>query len=401
MKFSRSKIKNIYVYFLIFICIYVEFGYAAVVGNYLSGTLRSLLLIITVLPSLFLFKTRQSSRSILLACYICFVIMLSFLRDSSPGDYLLIILPIVVGYIIATRIPFNIVVKSFTDIVYFLTLYSLIFYFLCAFVPSFTNLLPTIGYFQDSHCTLHDAIFTVVINGATIPRNFGITWEPGAFSILLGIASFCCIFLGDTISKKRLIVYSIGIITTFSTMGYALIAALYLSFLSGNKSSNKALIFIGIVLVFVTLQIPFMQELTFGKLQGLGDSTEDVNATTSARINAVIYPGIAFLQSPLLGVGYDHFKYINKYLCDSVATNTVVNWFAIFGVLLGIPFTYYYLKSIYSLLVKKIGLFYVFVILSAAVLMISTESLLRISLIYFIIFLGTLNSNSLKSNSRV
>ena len=139
-----------------------------------------------------------------------------------------------------------------------------------------------------------------------------------------------------------------------------------------------------------------MYETVFGKLSGFSLDEENVQ-TTQDRINAIIYPGLAFLSNPLIGVGYDVFKFINESLCHSVATNTIVNWFAIGGITLGIPCTYFYLKAILKAsayldlnIILKVALVVTFMFL------VSTESLLRISLIYVIIFYGCLSRPLIK-----
>ena len=348
-----------------------------------------------VLP-LLLFKPLHSNKSILFLVYIVVVILSVSIRDNTIGDYLLFILPILIGYLIATRIPINYCIKCFCNLIYYLALYSLALYVTCSIIPSVASSLPYLGQFYDTSSTIHNAFFSVVISGAVFPRNFGFTWEPGAFALLLCIATFCSLHCYKTVSKKRLLVYSIAIITTFSTMGYIVLLLVYLSTLNFgvNSKSKIGILLIGGVLIIIAIQIPFMQELVFGKLDGLTNSNSDMSETTEARVNAIIFPGLAFLKHPILGVGYGEFKFINMHLCNSVATNTIVNWFAIFGILLGGPLCYYYLYSIYKFLPSKMPIVHIILICLGAVILVSTESLLRISLIYVIIFWGTLSRNS-------
>lgn len=390
-----QKVKTLYIYILLFVCLYIEFGYAIVVANQISGVLRSLILVSAALP-LLLFKPLHSNKSVLLLVYLVIVILSTSIRDNSLGDYLLFILPILLGYLIATRISINFCIKCFCDLIYYLALYSLVLYLICSIVPAVATSLPYIGQFYDTSCTIHNAIFSVVISGATFPRNFGFTWEPGAFALLLCIATFCSLHCYNSVSKKRLLVYSIAIITTFSTMGYIVLILIYLSTLDigARHKKNIGILLIGVVLIIIAMQIPFMQELVFGKLEGLTNSNSDMSETTEARINAIIFPGLAFIEHPILGVGYDEFKYINIHLCDSVATNTIVNWFSIFGILLGAPLSFYYLYSVCKLLPSKTPIAQIILICLGSIILVSTESLLRISLIYVIIFWGTLSRNS-------
>lgn len=384
-----QKIKHLYIYILLFTCIYIEFGYAVVVANQLSGTFRSLILLLAVIPLLF-FKSRHTNASIILLIYTAIIISLNLVRDNAIGDYFLLFLPIVVGFLIATRIPIDLCISSFVKLIYYLTIYSLLLYSICVISPSVATILPYLGNVYSSSATIHNGLFAVVISGATFARNYGITWEPGAFAVLLCIATYCNLNISKRPNKKYLLVFSLGIITTFSTMGYIVLMCIFISRLNFRKE-NRAIFAIIIIIAFVALQIPFMRELVFGKLAGIGNTTTELSETTEARMNAIIYPGLAFIKNPIGGVGYEAFKTINTTLCNSVATNTIINWFALFGVLLGAPFLFNYLKTTYSLFTNKSSIFGVILIAIGAISLVSTESLLRISLMYAIIFMGTIN----------
>lgn len=390
MRKFMKRFKKLYVPVFLFLCIYIEFGYTSVVAEYLPGAVRCLLLAIAVLPLLVFYKSSSTKSSIVLLLYTTLIIVLNVFRDFAFRDYILFILPILVGYLVATRLPIEQCIKTFCNIILFLAVYSLVFYVPCAILPSLANILPVVGQFQDTSAFIHNAIFTVIINGSQFPRNFGIAWEPGAFALLLCIAVFCSVFCYEVINKKRILIYSIAIITTFSTMGYIVLALISVSFFMLHGKSNISLIVISLFIVIGALQIPFMQDLTFGKLEGFSIRNGSESETTMARVNAIIYPGIAFLSNPLAGVGYSEFGFINKNMCNEVATNTVVNWFAIFGLSLGLPFLLFYLRTICKFVKGKIHWLFVLILLLGAILLVSTESLLRISLIYVVIFIGTL-----------
>ena len=393
---SLNKLKNIYAHLLIFLCIYIEFGYTIVVANFLSGPVRYLILICATLPALFLFKSStQTKSSFILLLYSIILISINVIRDSSLEDQFLLLAKLVIGYLVATRLPFELLIRSYCNVVYFFTFYSLIIFLFCSIFPPIVNILPLVGGFHDTNATIHNALFSVVISGMQFPRNFGIAWEPGAFAILICIAVFCSVFCYKVINKKRLIVYSLGIVTTFSTMGYIVLAIIFISLLFMTRQKNLSIIFIVVVIVFASLQIPFMKELTFGKLDGLFSPSGNVSETTEARLNAIIYPGMAFLEHPFTGVGYRAFRIINETLCNNVATNTIMNWLAIYGAL-SLPFIFFYLYLIFQIQKHRVPLFLICLTSLGAILMISTESLLRISIIYVIIFLGTTKIPTLK-----
>ena len=273
----------------------------------------------------------------------------------------------------------------------FLAAFSLVLLMFRVLVPGVLQILPYMGRVYETSASAHDGFFGVVILNSQYIRNYGITWEPGAFAILLSSALYCKLNFYKKINVVSIAILTIALITTFSTMGYFVLAVIYLVSLKRGFRSKKATIIVAscvVVLLIVFILLPeSVKELVFSKLSGLftGSTTE----TTQARLDAIKYPGEAFLSSPLVGVGYDRFAYINEVYCNNVATNTIMNWFAIMGVLFGFPCAYGYLSFATKCTRYSRGNVIGFLILIFGfVLMVSTESLLRISFIYTIIFYG-------------
>ena len=189
-------------------------------------------------------------------------------------------------------------------------------------------------------------------------------------------------------------------------MGYIVLAAIIISSVRKhkslqNRSTGAILGILALSVLIITLLPAEAKELVFSKLNGLfSDGTGKVANTTQARLNAIEYPLEAFLSSPLFGVGYDKFSYINRTLCNGVATNTVINWFAVMGLFFGLPCIVGYLRTVLQVSnYAKLNLFAKILIIVASLLLISTESLLRISLVYTIIFYGFGNNNFTEENT--
>ena len=170
--------------------------------------------------------------------------------------------------------------------------------------------------------------------------------------MLLCIAAFYEMNMSKRISMKRVIVIIFAIVTTFSTMGYIVLAAIIISSVRKhkslqNRSTGAILGILALSVLIITLLPAEAKELVFSKLNGLfSDGSGKVANTTQARLNAIEYPLEAFLSSPLFGVGYDKFSYINRTLCNGVATNTVINWFAVMGLFFGLPCIVGYLRTV-------------------------------------------------------
>lgn len=390
---NLSKFNLLYYYFFIFATIYIEFGYRMVIANTVSGTIRTVLLLTICVPLLFsLRKLKFSMRPVILFLFLAAVILLNSLRDTNKGNYILLLVAVFVGLVTALAIDFKCLVHIFVNITTFLAVFSLITFAMRILVPGLLSGFPVLwDPFDTTAAQVRDIGFSVVLVRTNTLRNFGIAWEPGAFSILLCSALYCNFTFYKKLNVLRTVILTITIITTFSTMGYFVLIIIYLVSLKRSHKSTKSTIILlicSILLVALFASLPeSVIELVFSKLSGIFSNS--ASETTQSRLDAIEYPFKAFLRSPFVGVGYDRFAIINKEQCNSVATNTILNWFASMGILLGGPCTYFYLHFASKCAQYSRGGVFKFILLAIAfVLMVSTESLLRISFIYTIIFLS-------------
>ncbi|MEG2599617.1 MAG: hypothetical protein RSA66_09100 [Muribaculaceae bacterium] len=85
-------------------------------------------------------------------------------------------------------------------------------------------------------------------------RNSGFMWEPGAFAyVLILMISINLIRNGANLTSKRVIVYIIALITTFSTSGYLALFAILLFTLIGKGRSVFAYIVLSLLVVGAVL----------------------------------------------------------------------------------------------------------------------------------------------------
>lgn len=389
---TKSWIEG-YCYVIIFLLIYLEWGYAPVVAQSIPGIAKTALMIVSVVPLCFFKSFRIKVKSFVLFAYFTIIIVISALRDIEIGNSILLFVPIFCAFIFTSGYSAGKAIRAFCNIITFLSAYSLVFYTLTLLAPSILSPFPILP--NPFNIPIHNLGFAVMPTGMGIIRNYGITWEPGAFALLICIAIYCQIVGYKTLNRKRIIINIIALITTFSTMGFVVLAAIILitrfrtSAVHNSASANVLLLlFLGVSIYFLLGPSSELYDVVFSKLSGFSIDSENTQ-TTQARLNAIIYPGEAFLSSPIIGVGYDVFKNINATLCDNVATNTIVNWFAILGIALGLPCSLYYFKAILKAAdYLDLNLLFKFSLVVAFSLLISTESLLRISLIYVIIFYG-------------
>lgn len=365
-----------------------------VVSAALPGRIRMLILLVATFPLLFMIKSISHS-SIALISYLLGLILLNSVRDASLENSILLFIPIFIGFLIASSVKFLDLVKIFNSVIIFLAAFSLVTFLISLLFPNIIASLPSLGQVYNSSASMHNAIFSVCISNSETVRNYGITWEPGAFSILLCLSLFSLLAFEEKPGKIKLAIIIVALITTFSTMGYFAMAGILLAFSlkrrgTNNKIRNYAFLLLGLFALLIMVLPSSITDVVFKKLSGLFLEGKDVAYTTQARLNAIIYPFDAFWSSPIIGVGYDNFSIINKELCDGVATNTILNWFASMGLLLGIPCTCAYMKfAVMNAKAAKINFLGRIIIVITAILLISTESLLRISLIYVLMFYAT------------
>lgn len=388
-----KKIKKIYLYLLLLIIIYMEFSYHMVVVNLLPGVVRMSILLITTIPLVFLY--RKCETKLVLFLVYSFTLIIINLPRGKVSDYILLVIPLFIGFIIASKVQINCFIQIYNNIIYYLSFFSIIVYTVNVKLPFIIQKLPYLGNVYTYEAEIHNAFFAVGITKSVYIRNYGFAWEPGAFSLLICLALFLELSNFEGINLKRVIIYIVTIITTFSTSGYVFVFGFLCVVLNKKiKISRKRKIALvlafGFILMFFIFMPSSIKELVFSKLRGLNfENTDKLSYTTTSRLNAVYYPFIFFISSPILGVGYEKFSIMNRLLCDGMATNTIINWFTIFGISFGLPC----LLGLYKFLMKcckrghisKIGFFIAFFIF---ILIFSTESLLRISLIYILIFYG-------------
>lgn len=386
-------LKKLYYYFFVFFVLYIEFGYRMVIANTVSGTIRTAGLLLLCVPLLFsLFKIKIPMQPVALLLYLTSVILLNMLRDVNKGNYILLFVAIFVGFVTAMTINFKHLVHVFVNIVVFLAGFSLLVFATRALLPEVLNNFPILwDPFDTTSAQIRDIGFSVVLVNTNTLRNFGFAWEPGAFAILLCAALYCNVTFYKKLNIVKTVILTITIITTFSTMGYIVLAIIYLVSIKRSYKHSKStiifLLFALMLLVFFMFLPTSVIEVVFSKLSGIFSNS--AAETTQARLDAIEYPLKAFLGSPIIGVGYDRFAIINKEQCNNVATNTIVNWFASMGVLFGVPCTFFYLNfASKSARFSRGGLFKFLLLATVFVLMVSTQSLLRISFIYVIIFFG-------------
>jgi len=289
-----------------------------------------------------------------------------------------------IGYLYTLFVSYEEFKEYFYIIIKFLAIYSLITFALSILFPSLMDFLP---YVERNGTSYHNAIFSIVSDSTYVTRNFGIFWEPGAYSIYLNVALYFELF-ENKFDLRRVILLAATILSTLSTLGIVCMAILFCAFLTtDNKVTSKRIK--GLVLVAGAFGLVFLVIYggdfiyhVFNKLKFSGNT---VNDSTAVRINAIIYPFNTFLSEPYFGVGYDQYLFIQERFCDNMATCTFINWLCLFGVVGGIIPILGCLRFFTVNNHKFVTNCALFVF---TMLLFSTENFIIITFIYMLIFYG-------------
>ena len=153
--------------------------------------------------------------------------------------------------------------KRIENIVYFLTLFSLPIFFYQLYNPDFFfGLGPLLNQYTILEQQMEGGwyIGIYMFSGWAFERNSGFMWEPGAFAFMLILAIFFRLSYNNYKFDKRIIVYIVAILTTFSTMGYIVTFLLIMFFLSRKKS---LLIYVYVIPLFISLAVYSINEFEF------------------------------------------------------------------------------------------------------------------------------------------
>ena len=248
----EHKIKNDFLEnFLILLIIFIT-------ANASSLLTDSFILVISIFLGFIFFLKRYKIDKIIIIViiYFLFINLISFYYNKTTFNkitFLGFILKIIYSYFLLKIIGENIFYKL-EKIIFLLTLISIPIFIIQFFFPSLFYSLSNILNFitRDEQKKIGGWYVIFYMFSAWFPhRNSGFMWEPGAFAfmILLGMSIYFS-YYGKIIINKRIIVYIIALILTFSTMGYlALFLLLTYYFVQRKK------------FIFIIFALPFLVPL--------------------------------------------------------------------------------------------------------------------------------------------
>lgn len=178
-----------------------------------------------------------------------------------------------------------------------------------------------------------------------IPRLYSVFWEPGVAQAYFNIAIILSLKL---IKGKQKILYIsvfiVAVILTLSTTGYIVCVAILLYILLSRKgdgiSESKAIsrlkigILIGVTVLLIFLPTITSTDLYLSVFEKLNGGME--NQSVESRAISIIGNLEVVIRHPLTGVGLNQANVaLREYGYYINQTNTVMSYFATFGVLIG------------------------------------------------------------------
>lgn len=279
--------------------------------------------------------------------------------------------------------------KQYSNLMLFLSLFSLVGLFLASVAYPFVIKFPVIT--NISGLRYYNLFFTMIpsSNTGTIGRNYGIFREPGMFAVYLCLGLIFELFRDKNINLFKLIIFSITIFMTYSTAGYILSALLFLVFLLRKpvpKTNHKLVkyIVLGIICCVLLFGWDAIYAHVIKKLQ-----TE--NASRSARFGSIRVNLELLFRQPwktLFGLGFTQVEnsYIivaNELNIDINNTNTLFKILAVHGIvyaILIISLLYLFFAKVSKNKAESICLFIIFI------MAISNEDLIVNGVVYLLGF---------------
>lgn len=309
-----------------------------------------------------------------------FLIVMVINRDFRNG-YFLQLLGITLALKIANKVKFHDFIENFSKILYLLSTASVGLYILVVVMPSIINILPTMS--NSGDVEYGTILVSNIMKLEGILRNSSIFREPGVFGIYLMIGLLYEFFYAAKLNVKRITVFLVTLVTTFSTTAFFAFALVVLGYVFQSKNfKTKLYISIGTA-IFLIFLLPLVSEIVFSKLDA---NTHEYRSTLSRIASMTI--SLSMFCDHLFGVGLSNFVnfypsysldlYGIEFKPDGEATNTFLNTFAIYGIIYGTLLIY----AVWRLSCQYQKSIFVTIIIFAIFILLFSSQELRFSLLF-------------------
>lgn len=273
----------------------------------------------------------------------CIMIGNMFLVGDITGGYFFKILLMVCGLYITKTMNWETFKFWYIRIMYIISIFS----FLCFCFSYLLVKIPWLPEISNGNYIFKSLILTNII---TVPsqlserifvyRNYGPFWEPGVFQLYLLLGIMFSLFGVKKIKIKESIIFSITILTTFSTAGYILLFLTVAVFLlkKGHAGLKVFIGIIGIIALLYILNHESVWHFVFGKLAGVASAKHSSDSRWySVWSNLYITLWHPFGAGPNRMESYIYEFKQSFHIEDSFTNcNMFLQNFAIYGIIFGV-----------------------------------------------------------------
>lgn len=336
--YKDLKVENALLYFFVFLCIYI--GRDTLVTTTLLGHLLSqtILVFIFLVCMICFFATNKENyikilkdiRVKVLIITSIFILGFMVINNDFTLRYFSILFCIYISFFLNFIVDYKKLLTMFVKIMFFLCIYSLISTYF--FKPLFLNGFLTFPTFKNSmDFEFINCFFSFSPIIPTYIRNFGIFREPGVyqFYILISLISTIFILEKNKYFIPRLIVFTITMVSTFSTVGIIeYVFLIIISIIFYRKyffNNNFFLVFSLIFIIGFILYISYNSDL-YWTVYSMFYKLKDTFSFNDARSLSIINNIKMFIESPIIGQPLN-----NVIVGNNTSTTTIIA--AVFGTL--------------------------------------------------------------------
>ena len=296
----------------------------------------------------YIYKTKfRVNRSFLWVIIICiFLASEALIHDEFRGGYISKISLFLLGYCFFSFYDSEMIIKAYKKWMDIICVFSL-------FGVVFGKLIINIGFLPKiTTIASRSFVFLGLTNVSTSDwlRNYGPFTEPSRFQAFICLALIFELFVRSNdlrINWKRVALYIIAIVTTFSATAFIGLTFVFIAFFTSkevNLSFGKRIGLILVIIVAVALLLNFSSGVNMAvtKLQ-MGQDSESFKV----RFNSIVGGIRVAVNNPIFGSGFDRFeseylRAINNLVASrsQVVTATCILYFAKFGMFVGFYFIY-------------------------------------------------------------
>lgn len=359
---TKSNLKKLFLYFALFTS----------VDTVLFGTNSNTVFlyfprIIAAIGIIYLFFTNKTlfnnNNKKIIFCGVILILLISItslIYHEAFGTAISRILFVTLGLMIVLSYSLEDFCKIFVKFVYIVCVFALITEVIAYILPQLITKLPiVINTANNKFYVYFFGAFEHDNLSQTFKRGQGIFWEPGAFSIYIVLAFMIHLFK-QNINIKKIFIFLLTLLITFSTTGYIAVIVLIISFIFSKNNSpitkKIKLFFISFGIIILTLSILVEDSLLYSLV------FKKISSGTSSAITrySSFFNGIRVtLDHPLFGVGNNYEPYMLNYINNggifstggTIITNTIIGQFVNYGVIFGTIFvvgTFQFCKELNS-----------------------------------------------------